>query len=227
MHTPRNRYRASALRNDVAVIHESNGVPPPVAAASRKYTNRAGCFDRFAAVLASSRVILKADSTLPVTGLLLFKVMVEFRALVAEPVVNCTSRLACGLLVPMPTCPLSKSEELITLVPVTSNLATTFGVPPPPIVAAPIAVAPPVLAALLAPAPASDGGVASINDDSGLPPNLSASSAFNAYGTLTQKTRQRSTSFGKFTCTPSQRGSPVVNSSSGSPSDFVAPSSTV
>src|SRR5260370_18278520 len=186
MHTPRNRYRASAFRKDVAVITESNAVTPPVAAASRKYTNHAGCFDRFAAVLASSRVILKADSTLPVIGLLLFKVIVEFRALVADPVVNCTSRLACGLLVPMPTCPLSKSEELITLVPVTSNLATTFCVPPPPIVAAPIAVAPPVLAALLAPAPASDGGLASINDDSGLPPHVPPSAPLHAYGQPTQ-----------------------------------------
>src|SRR5260370_15873607 len=108
----------------------------------------------------------------------------------------------------MPTCRLSKREELIPLVPVTSNLATTFCVPPPPIVAAPIAVAPPVLAALLAPAPASDGGVASINDDSGLPPNASASSAFNEYGTHTKTTPDSSTSLGKFTYTPSQRGSP-------------------
>src|SRR5260370_10325782 len=102
MHTPRNRYRASAFRKDVAVITESNAVTPPVAAASRKYTNRAGCFDRFAAVLASSRVILKADSTLPVIGLLLFKVMVEFSALVGEPVVSSTSNDAAGVCVPRP-----------------------------------------------------------------------------------------------------------------------------
>src|SRR5260370_17086761 len=111
----------------------------------------------------------------------------------------------------MPTCRLSKREELIPLVPVTSNLATTFCVPPPPIVAAPIAVAPPVLAALLAPAPASDGGVASINDDSGLPPNVSASAAFNPYGTLTKSTRDCSTPFGKFTSTPPPPPSPPLN----------------
>jgi len=60
--------------------------PPPVAEASRKYTKRAGCFDRFAAVLASTRVILKADSTLPVIGLLLFKVIVG---------IQCIGRGAC------------------------------------------------------------------------------------------------------------------------------------
>src|SRR5260370_9568340 len=124
MHTPRNRYRASAFRKDVAVITESNAVTPPVAAASRKYTNRAGCFGRLAAVLGSSRVILKADSTLPVIGLLLFKVIVEFRALVAEPVVNCTSRLACGLLVPMPTCPLFSKIAEFAMVVASLNLAT-------------------------------------------------------------------------------------------------------
>src|SRR5260370_40775881 len=102
----------------------------------------------------------------------------------------------------MPTCRLSKREELIPLVPVTSNLATTFGVPPPPIVAAPIAVAPPALTALLAPAPASDGGVASINAASGFPPNVSAITAFNAFGTPTTHTPRLSPSLGNFTTTP-------------------------
>src|SRR6266851_4070365 len=180
MFTPRKGYGASPVRNEVAVITASNAVTPPVAAASRKYTNRAGCFDRFAAVLASNRVILKAESTLPVIGLLLFRVMVEFRALVAAPVVSCTSRLACGLVVPMPTWPLSNREELITLAPVASNLATKFCVPPPPIVAAATAVVAAALGALLAPAPPSDGGVASTNAENGLPPRVSASAAFKA-----------------------------------------------
>src|SRR4029077_1492055 len=82
MFTPRKGYGAPPVKNEVAVITASNAVTPPVAAASRKYTNRAGCLDRFVAVLMSFRVILKADSTLPVIGLLLFKVMVEFSALV-------------------------------------------------------------------------------------------------------------------------------------------------
>src|SRR6266851_10186054 len=227
MFTPRNGYGASPLRNEVAVITASNAVTPPVAAASRKYTNRAGCFDRFVAVLTSFRVILKADSTLPVIGLLLFKVIVEFSALVAEPVASCTSKLACGLVVPIPTCPLSNSEELITFAPVASNLVTKFCVPPPPIVAAPMDPPPAGLTTVPTPAPPPDEGLASTNDDSGFPPNVSASAAFNAYGTLTSNTRGCSSSFARFTCTPSQRGSPAVNSSRGNPSFLVEPSSTV
>src|SRR5712691_6714873 len=66
-------------------------------------------------------------------------------------------------------------------------------------------------------------GAASTKADAGMPPSVSASAAFNAYGTLTSKTRGPSTSPGRLTCTPSHRGSPELNSSKGSPSDFVAP----
>src|SRR6266853_6067638 len=218
MFTPRKGYGASPLRNEVAVITESNADTPPVAAASRKYTNRAGCLARFVAVLTSFRVILNADSTLPVIGLLLFRVMVEFSAFVGDPVVNCTSRLAWGLVVPMPTRPLSKSEELITFAPVASNFVTKFCVPPPPIVAAAVAAVPAGLSAVPTPTTPPDGGGASTNEDSSLPPRVSASAAFNAYGTLTKSTRGCSTSFGRLTCTPNHRGSPAVNNSSGNPS---------
>src|SRR6266478_5677406 len=131
-----------------------------------------------------------------------------------------------GLLVPIPTfVPVSKIEELTTLAPVASNLATKFCVPPPPIVAAPIA---PVLGNTVpTPAPLPVAGLASTNDDTDLPPNVSASEAFSAYGTLTSSTRGCSTSFGRFACTPNHRGSPAVNSSSGNPSLLVDPNRTV
>src|SRR5207245_5573012 len=105
---------------------------------------------------------------------------------------------------------------------------TKFCVPPPPIADAPIAVvAPTMLAALLVLAPPSDEGTASTNDDSGFPPSVSASAAFNAYGTLTSSTRGCSTSLSRLTCTPNQRGSPVVNNPSGNPSLLVDPNRTV
>src|SRR5579859_691816 len=63
--------------------------------------------------------------------------------------------------------------------------------------------------------------------EAGLPPRLSASASFKAYGTLTSNTRGCSTSPGRFSCTPNQRGSAAPNSSTGRPSLFVAPSSTV
>src|SRR6266478_2420690 len=131
-----------------------------------------------------------------------------------------------GLAVPRPTfVPVSKIEELTTLAPVASNLATKFCVPPPPIVAAPIA---PVLGNTVpTPPPPPVVGFASTNDDTDLPPNVSASEAFSAYGTLTSSTRGCSTSFGRFACTPNHRGSPAVNSSSGNPSLLVDPNRTV
>src|SRR5208337_5664852 len=121
MFTPRSWYGALALKNEVAVIIASNADTPPVAATSRRYTNRAGCFDRLVAVLTSFSVILKADSTQHEIAVLLFRVMVEFTALFVDPVVNCTSRLACGLVLPIPTETLSKIEELTRFVPEASN----------------------------------------------------------------------------------------------------------
>src|SRR5260370_4252153 len=58
-------------------------------------------------------------------------------------------------------------------------------------------------------------GAANANADAGMPPSVSASAAFNAYGTLTSSTRGCSSSLGRLTCTPSQRGSPDANNSSG------------
>src|SRR6266446_243300 len=154
----------------------------------------------------------------------LFGKFVSSNRIVGAALFRCS--VLAGLLVPIPTfVPVSKIEEFTTLAPVASNLATKFCVPPPPIVAAPMA---PVLGNTApTPVPLPDEGLASTNDDSGFPPNVSASAAFNAYGTLTNNTRGCSSSFGRFTCTPSQRGSPAVNSSRGNPSFLVEPSSTV
>ena len=67
-------------------------------------------------------------------------------------------------------------------------------------------------------------GSVSTKADSGLPPSVSASAAFSAYGTLTSSARGCSASPGDCACTPSQRDSPELNSSSGAPSLVVAPS---
>src|SRR6266478_919343 len=128
-----------------------------------------------------------------------------------------------GLAVPRPTfVPVSKIEELMTFAPVASNLATKFCVPPPPIVAAPMA---PVLGNTVPTPAAPPEGLASTNDDSGLPPKVSASDAFKAYGTLTSNTRGCSAC--RSTCSSSQRASPDANSSAGTPFALLAPSKTV
>src|SRR5215469_13376556 len=54
--------------------------------------------------------------------------------------------------------------------------------------------------------------------EAGLPPNVSASEAFSAYGTLTNCTRDCSTSPGRLNWTPNQRGSVEENRSTGTPS---------
>src|SRR6266478_5041730 len=142
----------------------------------------------------------------------LFGKFVSSNRIVGAPLFRCS--VLAGLLVPIPT-----------FAPVASNLATKFCVPPPPIVAAPMA---PVLGNTVpTPPPLPVAGLASTNDDTDLPPNVSASEAFSAYGTLTSSTRGCSTSFGRFACTPNHRGSPAVNSSSGNPSLLVDPNRTV
>src|SRR5215471_4681611 len=62
--------------------------------------------------------------------------------------------------------------------------------------------------------------------DAGSPPNVAASSAFSAYGTLTSNTLGSSSSPDTSACTPSQRDSPELNKSIGTPSLPVAPSIT-
>jgi len=61
--------------------------------------------------------------------------------------------------------------------------------------------------------------------DAGLPASVSASAAFSAYGTLARCARGCSTSPARWNRTPTQRGSLVVNRSSGSPSLDVDPRS--
>src|SRR6266851_6937407 len=81
--------------------------------------------------------------------------------------------------IPSPTVirlPSSEIEELITFAPVPSNLVTTLGLPPPPIVAAPVAG----LGMELTTTPPPNEGLVSTKEDSGFPPNVSASAAFNA-----------------------------------------------
>src|SRR5437899_2717467 len=59
---------------------------------------------------------------------------------------------------------------------------------------------------------------ASIKAEAGLPPNVSASSAFSAYGTLTSNTRPPCADSGRLpTPTPSQRASHEVNSPTATP----------
>jgi hypothetical protein len=83
-----------------------------------------------------------------------------------------------------------------------------------------------VLFALAVEESAPVGGAASINADAGRPPpTVSASTAFNAYGTLSSRTPGCSSPL--LMRTPSRRASPDVNTSSGNPAAFVAPSWTV
>src|SRR5712692_890721 len=112
-------------------------------------------------------------------------------------------------------------------VEVAFEVTVTFGANTVAVFPVPLAVVfPGVLPDTLGPE-AVPLGWANTNADAGMPPNLSASAAFNAYGTLTSKTRGPSTSPGNCICTPNQRGAPELNSPSGSPSLLVAPSSTV
>src|SRR6266851_4335981 len=124
-----------------------------------------------------------------------------------------------GLVVPMPIFPLSKMEELPSVPALSTHFASRFVVPVPVVWAVlalllglPGSVADCPLEALgAAPGPAAVSF--SIKEDSGMPCSVSASAAFKAYGTLTKSTRPCSCSLGRLTCTPNQRGSPVVNSS--------------
>src|SRR5216684_3456819 len=144
-----------------------------------------------------------------------------------------------GLVVPMPIFPLSKMEELPSVPALSTHFASRFVVPVPVVWAVlgrgfvscvPAPPAPLAPLALPADAPVPDvlepvdvSVVARAYADAGIPAKLSASAAFNAYGTLTKSTRGCSTSPGKFSCTPNQRGSAAANSSTGSPSFLVAP----
>ena len=100
------------------------------------------------------------------------------------------------MLVPTPTFPLDSKMADGTKLVAESNFARKFGDAAPTValvctelVAAfgcdvgPLAVAPIVVAVL----PVC--GLASANADAGIPPSVSASAAFNAYGTLTSSTR--------------------------------------
>ena|SRR5436305_1033970 len=64
------------------------------------------------------------------------------------------------------------------------------------------------------------------NAEAGNPPNVVASPAFKAYGTLTSNILGCSSSPGSSVCTPNQRDSPDVNNSIGIPKLPVAPSIT-
>jgi hypothetical protein len=95
---------------------------------------------------------------------------------------------------------------------------------PVPLTAGVMLLAPAFVIALVE-APAALGAAASIKADAGSPPTVSASAAFNAYGTLSNSTR--GCSCPPLMVTPSQRASPEVNKSNGNPSGFVAPSCTM
>src|ERR1700722_8064015 len=65
------------------------------------------------------------------------------------------------------------------------------------------------------------------NAEAGNPPSVSASTAFNAYGTLANCTRGCSSSPGNRALTPSQRVWPVANNSDGIPPLVFSPRKTV
>src|SRR5450432_1040926 len=123
---------------------------------------------------------------------------------------------------PLPVCVMA---ELWTLVAVVQS-GRAFTVPPlvvtvdaggGALVTSFEVAAPPTL-----PAAPPLGNAANTNALGGSPPIVAASPAFNAYGTLSNITRACSSP--PFTRTPSQRASPDAKSSTGRPSDLVAPS---
>lgn len=135
-----------------------------------------------------------------------------------------------GMLVPIPTSPISTMLELPKssgLGPV--NLAIRFGVPLMTKLrsGADFAVSWEAAASDFSDVFCEPAASASTNAEAGLPPSVSASATLSAYGTLTSSTRGCSSSPGSCSCTPSQRASPELNSSSGRPSLFVPPNRTV
>ena len=144
------------------------------------------------------------------------------------PVHPPTSRVPCGVAVPMPTLPPDSviAESPSVPAPPLVHFTMTSVVPVPSTAAtgSPSALAVARGTAFLS-APSALG--ASAKAEAGMPPSVSASAAFKAYGTLTSSTRGCSGTPGWLTCTPSQRASFDVNKSCGNPSARIAPSSTV
>src|SRR5215472_6504805 len=132
---------------------------------------------------------------------------------------------------PMPTSvPLSKICEVLTSLTV-SNFGTKFTVPPRVVTFGSVDALEEAVGADNRRAPEEtpfDGPAmlpARAKAEGGKPPNVSASPALSAYGTLTSKTLACSSSCP--TCIPSQRASPDANSSTGTPFALLAPSRTL